>query len=106
VPGETYGYRNLRREGYLVFARDFTIPRIKAELDLVAHDGAVLAFLEVETRAKAEPGQPTTEDAINLEKRRNLARMASSIYSRLRPWKIFRGGSTAWPLKQPPDKNR
>jgi Holliday junction resolvase-like predicted endonuclease len=68
-----------------VFARDFTIPGIKAELDLVGHDGAVLAFVEVKMRSKAESGQPTTEDAINLEKRRSLARMASSIDSRSRP---------------------
>ena len=49
---------------------------IKGELDVVAYDGAVLAFVEMKTRAKAEVGQPTPEDAINMEKHRNLARMA------------------------------
>src|ERR1700722_13217988 len=70
VRGETYAYWYLRREGYIVIARNFTMPGIKGELDLVAYDGTVLAFVEVKTRAKAEPGQPTPEDAINLEKRR------------------------------------
>ena len=77
--GETFAYWYLRREGYIVIARNFTIAGIKGELDIVAYDGAVLAFVEVKTRAKAEPGQPTPEDAINLEKRRNLARWPASL---------------------------
>jgi putative endonuclease len=90
--GETFGYWYLRREGYIVIARNFTIAGIKGELDIVAYDGAVLAFVEVKTRAKAEPGQPTPEDAINLEKRRNLARMARQFLRARRleniPWKF------------------
>ena len=70
--GETFAYWYLRREGYIVIARNFTMPGIKGELDIVAYDGPVLAFVEVKTRAKAEPGQPTPEDAINLEKRRKI----------------------------------
>jgi putative endonuclease len=92
VRGETYAYWYLRREGYIVIARNFTMPGIKGELDLVAYDGTVLAFVEVKTRAKAEPGQPTPEDAINLEKRRNLARMARQFIRARRlentPWRF------------------
>jgi putative endonuclease len=92
VRGETYAYWYLRREGYIVIARNFTMAGIKGELDLVGYDGAVLAFVEVKTRAKAEPGQPTPEDAINLEKRRNLGRMAR-LFIRARrlentPWRF------------------
>ncbi len=39
VRGKTYAYWYLRREGYLVIARNFTISGIKSELDLVAYDG-------------------------------------------------------------------
>jgi putative endonuclease len=92
VRGETYAYWYLRREGYIVIARNFTMPGIKGELDLVAYDDSILAFVEVKTRAKAEPGQPTPEDAINLEKRRNLARMARQFIRARRlentPWRF------------------
>jgi Holliday junction resolvase-like predicted endonuclease len=53
-------------------SRGIRSPGIQGELDVVA----VLAFVEVKTRAVAEPGQARPEDAINLEKRRNLARRA------------------------------
>ena len=76
VRGETYAYWYLRHQGYVVIARNFTVPGVKGELDMVAYDGPVLAFVEVKTRAAVEPGQPRPEDAINHEKRRNLARMA------------------------------
>jgi putative endonuclease len=92
VRGEAYAYWYLRREGYIVIARNFTMPGIKGELDLVAYDGEFLAFVEVKTRAKAAPGQPTPEDAINLEKRRNLARMARQFIRARRlentPWRF------------------
>jgi putative endonuclease len=92
VRGETFAYWYLRREGYIVVARNFTMPGIKGELDIVAYDGPVLAFVEVKTRAKAEPGQHTPEDAINLEKRRNLARMARQFLRARRleytPWRF------------------
>jgi putative endonuclease len=76
VRGETYAYWYLRRHGYVVVARNFTVPGMKGELDVVAYDGSVLAFVEVKTRVAAQLGQPRPEDAINHEKRRNLARMA------------------------------
>jgi putative endonuclease len=76
VRGETYAYWYLRRQGYVVVARNYTRPGIKGEIDLVGYDGNVLAFVEVKTRAAAEPGVPTAEEAVNQEKRRNLARVA------------------------------
>ena len=79
VRGETYAYWYLRRHGYVVVARNYTRPGVKGEIDMVGYDGPVLAFVEVKTRAAAEPGKPsppTPEDAVNDDKRRNLARMA------------------------------
>lgn len=79
VRGETYAYWYLRRHGYVVVARNYTRPGIKGEIDMVGYDGPVLAFVEVKTRAAAEPGKPPVprpEEAVNDDKRRHLARMA------------------------------
>ncbi len=92
VRGETYAYWYLRHQGYVVIARNFTVPGIKGELDIVGFDGSVLAFVEVKTRAAAEPGQPRPEDAINHEKRCNLTRMARQFLRARRlentPWRF------------------
>ena len=47
VRGETFAYWYLRRHGYTIIARNFTVPGVKGEIDLVGYDGAVLAFIEV-----------------------------------------------------------
>jgi putative endonuclease len=79
VRGETYAYWYLRRQGYIVVARNYMRSGVKGEIDMVGYDGPVLAFVEVKTRAAAEPGRPpvpTPEDAVDHDKRRHLARMA------------------------------
>jgi len=82
VRGETYAYWYLRRHGYVVVARNFTSPGLKGEIDMVGYDGAVLAFVEVKTRTKLKSSekfadvQATPESAVNIEKRRNISRMA------------------------------
>jgi len=84
IRGETYAYWYLRRHGYVMIARNFTIPGIKGEIDLVGYDGPVLAFVEVKTRTSeaAEYGKP--EDAVTFEKRRNLSRMARQFLAERR----------------------
>ncbi len=76
VRGETYAYWYLRRHGYVMVARNFTVAGSKGEIDLVGYDGPVLAFIEVKTRtgASEEFGKP--EDAVTPEKRRHVSRMA------------------------------
>ena len=76
VRGETYAYWYLRRHGYVMIARNFTVSGVTGEIDLVGYDGPVLAFIEVKTRTsvRGEFGKP--EDAVTFEKRRNLSRMA------------------------------
>lgn len=76
VRGETYAYWYLRRQGYVLVARNYTSPGIKGELDLVGYDGPVLAFVEVKTRQAVGREQPAPEEAVNADKRRYLARMA------------------------------
>jgi putative endonuclease len=75
IRGETFAYWYLRRQGYTLVARNYTVPGIKGEIDLIGYDGRALAFVEVKTRSTAQ-AQSTPEDAVNADKRRNLARMA------------------------------
>jgi putative endonuclease len=76
VKGETYAYWYLRRHGYTPVARNYTVAGVKGEIDIVAYDGGVLAFVEVKTRSASGPQHLRPEDAVNHEKRRNLTRMA------------------------------
>jgi hypothetical protein len=46
VRGETYAYWYLRRQGDVPVARNFTDPGIMGEIDMVGHDGPVLAFVD------------------------------------------------------------
>jgi putative endonuclease len=76
IKGETYAYWYLRRQGYTPVARNYTVAGVKGEIDIVAYDGPVLAFVEVKTRTASGPGHPRPEEAVNHDKRRNLTRMA------------------------------
>jgi putative endonuclease len=84
VRGETYAYWYLRRQGYIMIARNFTVPGMKGEIDLVGYDGPVLAFIEVKTRTGAEKEFGKPEDAVTPEKRRNLSRMARQFLAERR----------------------
>ena len=79
IRGETYAYWYLRRRGYVFLARNYTLPGIKGELDLVGYDGKVLAFIEVKTRAPGEPDFGLPEDAVTSEKRRLLSRVRENV---------------------------
>lgn len=79
VRGETYAYWYLRRHGYTLVARNFTLAGVKGEIDMAAYDGPTLAFVEVKTRSPSAPGSATPEEAVNWEKRRNLVRMAQAF---------------------------
>jgi putative endonuclease len=76
VRGETFAYWYLRRHGYVIVCRNFRVPGVKGEIDLVGFDGPVLAFIEVKTRTSKPSPANLPEDAITADKRRFLARMA------------------------------
>jgi putative endonuclease len=76
VRGETYAYWYLRRQGYVMIARNFTYRGMKGEIDLVGYDGATVAFVEVKTRTTMEGEFGTPEDAVTREKQRHLSRIA------------------------------
>lgn len=84
IRGETYAYWYLRRHGYTMVARNFTVPGIHGEIDLIGYDGDVLAFVEVKTRQGQDGKRGLPEDAITHEKRRNLSRVARQFLAQRR----------------------
>src|ERR1700684_1036215 len=74
--GETYAYWYLRRNGYVMIARNFTYRGIKGEIDLVGYDGATIAFVEVKTRTGAGGALGPPEAPVNHDKQQHLSRMA------------------------------
>jgi len=78
--GESIAYWYLRQAGYTVVARNRASGFRSGELDLVAWDGPVLAFVEVKTRSSLEAGQP--ESAISPEKQRRVAKTAKEYMRR------------------------
>jgi putative endonuclease len=77
--GERLAYWYLRRMGYTVVARNLRGRREAGELDMVAWEGPVLAFVEVKTRTSAEAGPPET--AVNFDQRKRIS-SAARLYMR------------------------
>jgi putative endonuclease len=73
IRGETYAYWYLRRQGYTFVARNYRVPGVKGEIDLIGYDAGILAFVEVKMRSG---GAGVPEDAVTHEKRRALSRIA------------------------------
>jgi putative endonuclease len=76
VRGETYAYWYLRRNGYVMVARNYIVRGVKGEIDLVGYDGETLVFVEVKTRTSPRDEFGSPEDAVTTEKQRHLSRMA------------------------------
>jgi len=79
VRGETYAYWYLRRNGYVMIARNFTSRGMKGEIDLIGYDGATLAFVEVKTRTSQRDDVGSPEDAVTQDKQWHLSRMAKQF---------------------------
>jgi len=79
VRGETYAYWYLRRNGYVMVARNFRQRGVKGEIDLVGYDGSTLVFVEVKTRTSQHDGFGSPEDAVTIEKQKHLSRMAKQF---------------------------
>jgi len=70
--GEREAARYLRRRGYKILTRRFAGKH--GEIDIVARDGEVLAFVEVKTRSSEQFG--AAADAVGVEKQAHLASCA------------------------------
>ncbi len=81
--GERLAFFHLRRNGYIVVARQWRAPNLNGEVDLIAWHGETLCFVEVKTRSAHDRfGAAYT---INDDKQKALRRMASA-YTQSLPW--------------------
>lgn len=72
--GEEAAYFYLRRQGYIIIARNYRSSRVRSELDLIGWEGETLCFIEVKTRSSRD--FLPAELAVDFEKRRDLSRIA------------------------------
>jgi len=80
--GERLAAEHLERLGFALVASNFTLPvgrnlrgaLVKAEIDLIAYEGATLCFIEVKTRASDWFAAP--EANVDLRKQRQISRAA------------------------------
>ena len=72
--GEDLAHRFLRRQGFVIVARNYRLAAGDAEADLIAWEDQYLVFVEVKSRESEEYGPP--ERAIGEEKQRHLLRVA------------------------------
>jgi putative endonuclease len=78
---EAEAARYLQRAGYRIVARNYRTPF--GEIDLVAYDAAVLAFVEVKARRSDRFGTP--QAAVTPDKQRRLTKVALAYLAGLRP---------------------
>jgi putative endonuclease len=99
--GEDYAHRYLRGRGCTVVARNYRTRSGSGEIDIVAWDGATLAFVEVKTRATAEHGAP--ESAVDEGKQERL-QVAARDYARRAgvAWEQTRFDILSIVLERPP----
>jgi putative endonuclease len=99
--GEDLAHRYLRKQGYVIVARNYRLSNGEAEADLIARDGEDLAIVEVKTRATEEYGPP--ERAVNPDKQRHLIRVARE-YARKSgtPWEHVRFDVVSIVMDDPP----
>jgi|SRR5215467_4860574 len=72
--GEEDAYFYLRRNGYVIIARNYRSPHYPGELDLVGWHGDVLCFVEVKTRTSREV--KPAHAAVDYAKRKELTLVA------------------------------
>jgi putative endonuclease len=80
--GEKDAYFYLRRNGYVIVARNYRTARHRGEIDLIGWDKDVLCFIEVKTRATRDV--KPAEAAVDRNKRHDL-RIVVGDYLRTLP---------------------
>lgn len=77
--GEELAVRCLERNGYRLVERNWRAGK-SGEIDIIAYDGPVLAFVEVKARASGSCGGP--QRAVTPRKQAQLARLATRFLYR------------------------
>ena len=74
--GEDLAHRYLRRQGFIIVARNYRLSSGDAEADIIAweKESGTLVIVEVKSRRSADYGPP--ERAIDAQKREHLRRIA------------------------------
>ncbi|HZS26343.1 MAG TPA: YraN family protein [Candidatus Angelobacter sp.] len=80
--GEEEAYFYLRKQGYVMIARNYRSPRSRSELDLVGWDDGTLCFIEVKTRSTRN--FIPAEAAVDAEKQRDLSRVAREFLRKVK----------------------
>ena len=80
--GEEATYFYLRRQGYVIVARNFRAPHQKGEIDLIGWDGEDLCFIEVKTRSRHS--MIAAEAAVDAPKQAMLRASARAYLRRLK----------------------
>ncbi len=76
--GEREAARYLRKQGYKILARGFTVRM--GEIDLVALDKDCYVFVEVKTRRSNSAGRP--DEAVTVDKQKRITRAALAYLKR------------------------
>jgi len=79
--GEEEAYFYLRRQGYVMVARNFRSPHHRGEIDLIGWEQDVLCFIEVKTRTTHDV--KPAEAAVDRAKQRALAAVAGDYLRHL-----------------------
>ena len=81
--GEEEAYFHLRRQGYVMVARNYRTPRCRGEIDLIGWDKDVLCFIEVKTRSTRD--LKPAEAAVDRSKWRELKTVSAEYLRHLPP---------------------
>jgi putative endonuclease len=87
--GEEDAYFYLRRNGYVMVARNFRSPNRRGEIDLIGWNKDILCFVEVKTRTTRDV--KPAEAAVDRDKRRELLAVAREYLRHLPPacqWRL------------------
>ncbi|MGD9346710.1 MAG: YraN family protein [Candidatus Aminicenantes bacterium] len=76
--GEEVAIEYLKKKKYKIIEKGFRF--LRGEIDIIAHDGDTLVFIEVKTRQNTRFAQP--EESVTLSKRKQLRRVAQGYLLR------------------------
>ncbi|PSH03631.1 MAG: hypothetical protein CXZ00_11295 [Acidobacteria bacterium] len=83
IKGENLAYYFLRRQGYVIVARNWRTSGRKGEIDMIGWDGGTLCFIEIKTRS-SHAVKPA-EAAVNRAKQFELRLMAAQFLRHKNP---------------------
>jgi putative endonuclease len=81
--GEEEAYFYLRKQGYVIVARNYRTAGSRSELDMIGWDHDTLCFIEVKTRTFRDELLPA-ESAVDFEKQSDLSRVAREFLRKSR----------------------